>query len=470
MSRNVLDGVGSGSAGYTPGGARVGGANLTQATWFIDPTNGNDSNDGLVSGRALKSWAELAARWGFLGRLQQATNVFIVSSLSVDDPINLEIIPEGGTLNIYGGPTTTIGSGATALWTGTLSTVVAPVAATNTASTMKDIALTNWTAGLGARGRIVGGARDGNVFWPIRDLGGGLGAAQVRTSTPQTILGADDSVANGDSYQVETLVAVTPGALFTLPGKSGTATIVFRDIMIREPALFQTSWCPGGFVSFRGCILQAGVTLTTQGNGVIQFFNCLCNSPTFAAIEPRGKLNIFGGAFLATALLIENPAADVRTGTGTVSFQGIGGIEVVAGSFQSGAGLAVFDTTAETIGNPRGSALAVGIGVNGAGLPAVTLNGALWGTGCAGYGIDAAAGCSPSVTSANVTKLTNTGGLGAFALGGETATLRAFNDTTGVMTATIAATWANFQQTVAGGGFGGCAHNVQRNSHLVKQT
>jgi hypothetical protein len=74
-------------------GTVVSNPSWTQATWFIDPSGSlgtsSDSADGLTSGSALRTWAQLVSRWGtYSPRLKQDTTITFVSDHTDDtDPV-----------------------------------------------------------------------------------------------------------------------------------------------------------------------------------------------------------------------------------------------------------------------------------------------------------------------------------------------------------------------------------------------
>ncbi len=443
---------------------------LTQATWYIDPTNGLDSNDGLTSSSALQHWSELQRRWGLFNNLQQTTNVFLLGNLPISDPMTFLVIPYLGNLNVYGGPTTTIGSGATALFTGTLSSVVLAVPASNTATTAIDIALTNWNTALtgGTRIRVTSGARLNHIAYPLKDLGGGVGFAQVRLSYPQTQLGADTTL-GADPYVAENLLTAYLGTTFILPSGRGALSVNLFDIHIKGPVI-ATCMTAGTSLNFNSCVFDGLTQPTTFAEGAVSFQGCQINSGAFS-MQPIGFTRIIGGCFFNTGLFTFAVTSDVLM-SNTVTFQGHAGTGfgcvIGAGGFNLRSGqLAVFDSVITSV-NPRGSGLYVG-SLTAPGSVGATIDGTVYGSGSVGWGVDVAAGSRVKFGTIGSPNVVITGASGDFILGGETATLRAFNDTTGVYTAVVANTWALYKVAVIGtNGFGGGAHNVQKDSHLLK--
>ena len=129
-----------------------------------------------------------------------------------------------------------------------------------------------------------------------------------------------------------------------------------------------------------------------------------------------------------------------------------GGVRVDVSSGVNGGGLAVFDSPTDGIVIQLGSFLEIG--------------GPIYGSGNAGRGINFGSGCSGSARENAAPTPTITGVGGDFALGGTTADGRAWNPGANAYTAPIAMSWANFDAAVPGG-FGGNAHQLTANAHLV---
>lgn len=75
-----------------------------QTTWFIDSVNGNDRNDGLTSVSALKTAEELYHRVGPVWEISQNTTITLLNSLLTSDTLHLENIvnKSNATLSIKG--------------------------------------------------------------------------------------------------------------------------------------------------------------------------------------------------------------------------------------------------------------------------------------------------------------------------------------------------------------------------------
>ncbi len=426
-------------------------AYLTQATWNIDPTNGNDSNTGLTAVTALKTWAEMDNRLGPEAKIPQATNIFILGNLPSTDPINIRFLPIGGNIKIYGGPTTAVGSGATTIRSGVLSSVVAAVPATNTPWQAVDVAVADWTAMLGARLRVTAGARINNMTYPAKDLGGGAGAAAARLSPPSdgtySVAGA---IANTDPYVIETLVSVTPGAIIS-DASSALFTISFFDLTINAIASNPNVgiWASATTLLFFGCIFDTFLFQNTTA--VIAYRNCLFN-PANHLTEFSSQCQFVGGLFLnATNLFLGGGVLLFSIG---VMFQGGNGVQHIGGTINLNSDTSVFDSGLDGYTMKAGSNTAA----NG------TFTGVLYGSGNAGHGLSILSGLTLKLFA--VPTIASTGAI--FALGNSSGNCRGFDEATGLYTAPIApTTWANFVDTLLNGGFASSAHNLAANAHLT---
>src|SRR5579885_2249037 len=77
-------------AGADPSGPLTPNAAQKQPAWFIAPATGNDQNAGTSAGAPLKTWRELARRWGTVSPvLEQDTTVTFLESSPSDgsDPV-----------------------------------------------------------------------------------------------------------------------------------------------------------------------------------------------------------------------------------------------------------------------------------------------------------------------------------------------------------------------------------------------
>lgn len=77
---------------------------VDQTTWYVDGTAGDDENDGLTSGTAIASMAELVRRVGRYPNYEQQVTINVLSSVPNDDTASFN--PTGVRVAIVGVPTT----------------------------------------------------------------------------------------------------------------------------------------------------------------------------------------------------------------------------------------------------------------------------------------------------------------------------------------------------------------------------
>ena len=450
---------------------------ITQASWFVNPTSGSDLADCATSGTACKTFAEIHRRWQ-CGMIMQATSVFVLASLPLTDPINVCENLYGGNLSFFGGPTNVIGSGSTNIQSGTLSSCTSTTPASNIQGNCVDVALSSWTSVLNQRIRITAGARSGQWAWVGKDLGGGAGAAAARFSGFGTaVTTSPNSAQNGDTYQIDGQIIAPLGAITpTCGGLSNLHVLVLQD--------FEFSNSGAGFSAVLGpssCALTiVGSNFSLLGSfGVAApyFFNNTFENTQVGAITMRGPEVQFIGGLLgnnggtAAAVLSQAGIFSLRGGTLIENTQGIqvngpAFVTVIDNTDQIG----IFDTVSNVNSNPNGSAIILGAGSQNAGITGsfgvTAINAAVYGSGNAGVGLEIQRGATASVTG---TSITVTGTLGDFRLAtnGSSQAYPFINSSNVYGAAPIAQTWTNFNASIVGGGFGGNAHNLQDNSHLV---
>lgn len=475
----------------------------TQANWYINATSGNDNNNGLTSATALKTHAEMMRRIG----TQQVNppidvtvgagvvRIFILEDIPNTDPIQGEWNLAQDVAVHYIGGVKTVNA------TGSFTAVTAKNPATNTPLQCTDSALSGgWAAHVGQRVRITtAGDRLNSCMWVAKNLG--AGAARMSDLSLVSLLNPVESYpgfpgANflafgmttktpivGDTYAIETLYQVTIGPLSIRAVGSGVniqiGQIVFSQIEFREPdgqaadqfnlrasagqVLLSTILCkikpaisPSAFnfyyssndywdlgsimtggtafwVNKQGGLTNSGATISGGQYGI------MANCPLFLTFDTM----VQGGGIKGTNLHITSAcvfdAADVSENRGGHAVH---------------IGLIILDMKPGTEGPP-------GFGGFGAFFQ-TDPNTRLWGSGNVGYGINIAAGSTFSYKEGFPPTITGT--LGDFSLAGSA---RAWDEVSASYTNAKATTWANLALAIASGGFGGSAHNIQNDAHLV---
>jgi len=183
------------STGYSPNPGYS-----TQAAWFIDPVNGNDSARGSTTLTAIKTWREFARRVN--GILGVKMTVTFLSSPPASDPIRLAAGCEPDTPTNFSDAAGLIIMGQmTTVATGTVTAAANADPATNTAPLFEDTARADpWV--LGERIEVTSGDQTGTVALVAKDLTGG----QARVHGYVVPGGAQDVPPDpGSAYRTYTL-------------------------------------------------------------------------------------------------------------------------------------------------------------------------------------------------------------------------------------------------------------------------
>lgn len=465
----------------------------TRAEWHINANTGLDSNVGDLATRPLRTWGEFRRRVGpqkllppfDATYLAHPLRIYIESDLPTTDPIEGEFwLGEDVAIHVHGTAKTTNA-------TGTITAVTAKNPATNQPFQITDSGLAGgWAAHVGRRMRITSGPRANTIMWVAKNLGGG--AAWVSDpSRPDQITNPDFDfwmLAWGltpltpqvnDPYAIETLPTVSAGALMFRGMGAGQyqqqLQLVFGELSIRGEfspeasvgALVSTWACkmslvtsPGGTSFFGinslaelGYVLSEGLQnillggLCGHASSTVETFGLLANAPTYLGFDTM----FYMAGIKGRSVHIQSAAVfDCTDRT-----QWRGGHAVQVGS------LTLDQPAGSDIGPPGG--MVMGPIWNPAAAGDST-NGRLWGSGNAGAGVSVSAGSSFSYKAGNAPTITGAGG--DFRLAGA-ATARAWDEAGGAITSARACTWANLAATIAGGGFGGSAHNWDRRASIV---
>lgn len=456
---------------------------LEVANWYIDATNGNDENNGQAQVPSagyigpLKTFAELTRRWA-RGQLNPPLNatyqtnnckVYILTDLPTTDRIVVQGITFASSSVILW---ITGELGRTTRYTGTIASVTPLNPATNQDYRFSDAGL-NPTAQLNKRCRITtAGARLNTCWFIAKDLG----ANTARISTPgipQPLLpAAAFSLQNlgynqttpqvGDTYVVEDLPSVT--LVLSDTNANGQQQVQWGDLNFRNGGTFKSiSVTPITYVYASYLNAQS-----YDGGSTVQ--NCFT---TNGSTRINGIHNVYGGMI---------SSANVFQCLGGSVF--IGQMFLCQGSPLTGTNLRVissqiWDCAISGSINPGGHGVVIGkqvssgrpntgyIGLTTSPIGTDIANGGqIMGSGNAGKGLWIAGDSSMTVPpSGAVLSVTGTGG--DFQLDNGT-TSRAWDEAGGAYTAARNNTWTLLATTIGGGGFGGSAHNVQSNAHIIQ--
>jgi hypothetical protein len=288
----LLDGEG-GPAGGVSLGAAFG---LTQATWFVDPVNGNDANNGATAATALKTDARRQVLWGGTTQalILQPVTVTYLSALPATDIVNYNVTigsvgGVSGKLFITSPMNQQVGAG-----TGAFTAVQAINRAGNLVSNVTDGARA-WTRG--QRIRIMSGARVGAVAWITKDLGAGVAETTAFFTYPAGGTNAFPTAVTpqvGDPYVTETLNTIPIGRweVHTTGPSTATTGAMFIDQMDvdgtafgAQGSMYTDSEEPG--IVGTSCNFKACALIGINNDLAIQLTNCLADT-----------LNVTGVAFL----------------------------------------------------------------------------------------------------------------------------------------------------------------------------
>jgi hypothetical protein len=299
-----------------------------QTSWHIDANIGNDENSGTTqdSAGALKSHAEFARR---VRGLTLGESIVVVIHTDLPETLELDVkFREARNSSIPAASLTYVGIPVETFWTHTVTSAVGPNSTTNTAPSLTDSSVTDWTAVFpknGGRFRIVGGARDGAIGWAVKQNATTL--TEMRTSSFGTSTGfgfTEVVPAGGDTYTAERIPRVG-GVNFSVTGLSGVVTIESIAVSPGNPT-FRNQL--GGSVAYllRYCDVS-GVALFGDN---LRLYNCTLSANEQSPIQFAGRnVGVFGGAapFRGVRILL---GADVQL-TQNFIIQGFNGFVSTAG-------------------------------------------------------------------------------------------------------------------------------------------
>lgn len=440
------------------------------AAWYVDAVNGSDTNSGQSASAAFKTLAKLNATLSNQ-TIYQDTAIYLLSDFPVSDPLDLNNVTLAAPTNdifVIGTKTT--------VRTGTCTAFTDVSRSTNDETRLTDSGVTDWTPDLGvSTGRRVRNTTAGPNLNQIVWVAANVGAGVCSTSASYTVANFPNPGSTvvkgvfspGDTYVVETLSKL---AIRNMNVRADLYPSNSGNIHVQDCHLLTAAPSPYLFLS-----------LGNNGNAYMHFNGCYFAG--FAQGHPDAH---------------QNYMAQCCAKNGAVNFGGI--FDIWAGLYgpalTNGAcistvfgGLLRLDLDVTCWGGPirqfEGSIICGQAGVFnsptsgvmlGAGSPSVNQAGqrftqrpvqvgttAMYGKGNGGVGIEVGPGSSYYW---RTTRPTITGTAGDFKLtsGGRE---RAFDEALGSYTAVIAATWANLDAATPGG-FGGSAHDMTEDAHLVK--
>lgn len=262
-----------------------------QATWHIDVA-GNDENAGDDATRALKTHAEFARR---VNGLTLSGNVTVVIHSDLPEPLELNVklrMADNHTPAVPITFLTYVGLPLETFWSHTVSSASAvdPTANPPLAPTLVDNLVTDWSAAMSGRLRIVGGTRDGAIGWPVRVSA--TTPTEIRTSVFGTSDGASFTAVvpeNTDTYVAERLPFVR-GVNMNIRGLGGVCTFESIGISVPRPTFVNVMQ---GSVSYtvRNCML-VGVHFSANAAFLV---NCFVGPNEDSNVSLEGTVFVRGG-------------------------------------------------------------------------------------------------------------------------------------------------------------------------------
>lgn len=344
----------------------------TQTTWYIDPAAGDDENDGETTTSALATWAEFTRR---VKTIQGApTSVTVLSNISEPLIGTFEPRSTAAFLVVQGSPTVAA--------SGSTSTMVDPVTATNTRGTVTVTDLVD-SAGIPTTfapyvGRILRvNATAPYVFSVLRES---AGVAQGGWWARWTL--SNSKPANGSTVEVLTLVTVPTVKLvgMSLPIEVRYFKITsssFLDapfVTSLNTVTGNTSGIGSQFGSFFACDLGTYVV----GNAHLYCIGCLWSTSTTIYVS-GGKFNGIGGGVIGGLGFSASGTAALQ------AFMVQGGKLLVGSSIlQSGDNVLVYFNSASL---PVGVFDSPSDGIEVSGVGSRLALGTTFGSGNTGYGV-----------------------------------------------------------------------------------
>lgn len=309
----------------------------TQAVWYLDPVNGNDTNSGATSSLALKTHKELMRRIGRdAGVINHRADVYILNNVPLTDPVFVSVTVGPNGMLVYHGQRTQVGSGS-------FTAVTLENAATNQAFEVEDSAIpTSWTAS-GWVGKRIRRTSDNATCWVTKDLGTkrarispmlqgwngtgdfpgwqlstqnpGVGNAYVVEDLTSIELAAVD--VTGTGYFLNTTISqvVFKDLAFSLAsGTIPTRVIARQDFVAFYACDAGSPWggADGDNTSWYGCKVSAPTALSGHYN----YQNCFIDGAGFPFdILSRSRVTM-------TACLVQNCDFGVRIFGGRLEVQG----------------------------------------------------------------------------------------------------------------------------------------------------
>ena len=264
----------------------------SQATWFIDETNGNDNNSGATAQTALRSVGALNSRFKNLTFLQNTT-VQAVGNLTA--PFNLQ------NVGVVDGAALTIQGTLTQLGTATISLVTAIGPGTTFPWTLTTTGFDWTTIGIPV-GRTISGPRittnTGKVFWVVEIVD--ANNVVVGPGYTLTGLGTLSSPVAAETLTINTLSTV-PASQFQWAGQTSDVNATFNFIIKDFAFTDGTSnllTAGVGKMQVLGCDIQMPSVSSTIMDGLVGRTQWIANKWTFTSAVNQNFVSGSGNSFI----------------------------------------------------------------------------------------------------------------------------------------------------------------------------
>lgn len=267
--------------------------------WYINSSTGSDENDGSISS-PVKTFQEIRRRLGENPVFNNNVTVNIANNLLSTDRINLDNISGlywNTRLIIRGTPSTT----ATQLNASTATSVSAINHSIADGAQKITITGQTWSSFIGKQIKVIGGARNGTIFYPVKDLTTGVARTSPGVSVPTGQSGPISSsnlktITNTDTLSVISLPIVNA----PLAINNSSISITIEDLEFNDDAQGTGMTWTGtnnNLSNFNRCIFHG--TYYQDGRINTHFNGCLLNDTLFAngggQIQLHASANIKSG-------------------------------------------------------------------------------------------------------------------------------------------------------------------------------
>lgn len=287
---------------------------ITQSTWYVDPVNGNDTNDGATALTALQTPGELAKRWSgrvFSPAIANVTVNYLAGAYTQPLVLNdcLFVVPTNVTIQGV----------MTQAYAGSLSGVQNVNPAGGLRGRVTDAAMPDFTVHAQRRLRMTAGAAIGECAFICPTPVGVVTQAYIGQFTSSAL--AQTNPGN-DAYVIETFASSMPGCYINL---NGLPNIVVRDLLFSQVGgscttrVQQGRGTSGGRAAFFGCAWGGTAVHVLEGafnRGACAVLSTISQQFTNQALIAEYGAHYFGPAQVTNGSQIYSNHA-VHDGNGT---------------------------------------------------------------------------------------------------------------------------------------------------------